>query len=97
MMRGVDLFSAAAGGWSLGPHRASFVTVAACEIVEWRRILHAENNPHVLIYDDVRCLTAARPVSDPAPLPNIIAGSSPRQDIYAVLSRATHDIPGGPK
>lgn len=42
-------------------------------------------------------LTAARLVSDLGLLPNIIAGSSPRQDIYAVLSRATHDIPGGPK
>ena len=41
MMRALDLFSAAAGGWSLGLHRAGFVTVAACEIVEWRRILYA--------------------------------------------------------
>ncbi|WP_252912352.1 hypothetical protein [Aliihoeflea aestuarii] len=39
MMRVLDLFSAAAGGWSLRLHRAGFVTVAACEIVEWRRIL----------------------------------------------------------
>ena len=41
MMRALDLFSAAAGGWSLGLHRAGFVTIAACEIVEWRRILYA--------------------------------------------------------
>ena len=31
-----------------------FVTIAACEIVEWRRILYAENNPHVRLYEDVR-------------------------------------------
>lgn len=33
MMRALDLFSAAAGGWTLGLHRAGFLTVAACEIV----------------------------------------------------------------
>ncbi|MDG6746567.1 DNA cytosine methyltransferase, partial [Staphylococcus aureus] len=81
MMRALDLFSAAAGGWSLGLHRAGFVTVAACEIVEWRRILYAENNPHVRLYADVRSLTAARLVSDLGFLPDIIVGSPPCQDI----------------
>jgi len=28
----VDLFSGAAGGWSLGMHRAGYRTIAACEI-----------------------------------------------------------------
>jgi len=77
----LDLFSAAAGGWSLGLHRAGFVTVAACEIVEWRRILYSENFPHVRIYDDVRTLTAARLVSDLGFLPDIVVGSPPGQDI----------------
>ncbi|MFT4177949.1 MAG: DNA cytosine methyltransferase [Thermomonas sp.] len=81
MMRALDLFSAAAGGWSLGLHRAGFVTVAACEIIEWRRILYAENNPHVRLYDDVRAVTAARLVSDLGILPDIIVGSPPCQDI----------------
>jgi DNA (cytosine-5)-methyltransferase 1 len=81
MMRALDLFSAAAGGWSLGLHRAGFVTVAACEIVEWRRILYAENNSNVLIYEDVRSLTAGRLVSDLGFLPDIIVGSPPCQDI----------------
>jgi DNA (cytosine-5)-methyltransferase 1 len=81
MMRALDLFSAAAGGWSLGLHRAGFLTIAACEIVEWRRILYAENNTHVRIYDDIRGLTAARLVSDLGILPDIIVGSPPCQDI----------------
>ncbi|WP_342629765.1 DNA cytosine methyltransferase [Nguyenibacter vanlangensis] len=80
-LRVLDLFSAAAGGWTLGLHRAGFVTVAACEIVEWRRILYAGNNSHVRLYDDVRTLTAGRLVSDLGYLPDIIAGSPPCQDI----------------
>lgn len=87
MMRALDLFSAAAGGWSLGLHRAGFVTVAACEIVEWRRILYAENNPHVRLYEDVRGLTAARLVSDLGILPDIIVGSPPCQDISSANTK----------
>lgn len=87
MMRALDLFSAAAGGWSLGLHRAGFVTIAACEIVEWRRILYAENNPHVRLYDDVRGLTAARLVSDLGILPDIIVGSPPCQDISSANTK----------
>lgn len=87
MMRALDLFSAAAGGWSLGLHRAGFVTIAACEIVEWRRILYAENNPHVRLYDDIRGLTAARLVSDLGILPDIIVGSPPCQDISSANTR----------
>jgi DNA (cytosine-5)-methyltransferase 1 len=87
MMRALDLFSAAAGGWSLGLHRARFVTVAACEIVEWRRILYAENNPHVRLYGDIRSLTAARLVSDLGILPDIIVGSPPCQDISSANAK----------
>ncbi|MFC3061580.1 DNA cytosine methyltransferase [Paenirhodobacter populi] len=86
-MRVLDLFSAAAGGWSLGLHRSGFVTVAACEIVEWRRILYAENNPHVRLYEDVRSLTAARLVSDLGVLPDIIVGSPPCQDISSANAK----------
>ena len=35
----LDLFSAAAGGWSLGLHRAGFTTIAACEAIDWRRAI----------------------------------------------------------
>jgi len=87
MMRALDLFSAAAGGWSLGLHRAGFITVAACEIVEWRRILYAENNPHVRLYADVRDLTAARLLSDLGMLPDIIVGSPPCQDISSANTK----------
>ncbi|PRD40502.1 DNA methyltransferase [Phyllobacterium phragmitis] len=87
MMRVLDLFSAAAGGWSLGLHRAGFITIAACEIVEWRRILYTENNPHVRLYDDIRELTAARLVSDLGILPDIIVGSPPCQDISSANTK----------
>ena len=87
-MRALDLFSAAAGGWTLGLHRAGFVTVAACEIVEWRRILYAENNPHVRLYEDVCSLTAARLVSDLGFLPDIVVGSPPCQDISVANTKA---------
>lgn len=37
----LDLFSGAAGGWSLGLERAGFNTVAACELDPWRRQVFA--------------------------------------------------------
>ena len=83
----LDLFSAAAGGWSLGMHRAGFRTVAACEAVEWRRILYAQNNPGVLIYDDVRTLTAKRLLDDLGRLPSVVVGSPPCQDISSANTK----------
>lgn len=80
-MEALDLFSAAAGGWSLGLHRAGFRTIAACEIVPWRRALYAENNPGVRLYHDVQALTADQLVRDLGRLPGIIVGSPPCQDI----------------
>ncbi|MDQ7777324.1 DNA cytosine methyltransferase [Paracoccus aminovorans] len=87
MMRVLDLFSGAAGGWSLGLHRAGFTTIAACEIVEWRRILYSENFPHVRLYADIRGLTAARLVSDLGCLPDIVVGSPPCQDISSANTK----------
>ncbi|OWR16568.1 DNA cytosine methyltransferase [Brevundimonas diminuta] len=86
-MKVLDLFSAAAGGWSLGLHRAGFETVAACEWIDWRRALYAENNPGVLIYDDVRTLTADRLRADLGALPDIIVGSPPCQDISSANTK----------
>jgi DNA (cytosine-5)-methyltransferase 1 len=85
--RVLDLFSAAAGGWSLGMHRAGYRTVAACESVEWRRALYAINNPGVVLYDDVRTLTADRIVSDLGFLPDIVVGSPPCQDISSANTK----------
>ena len=79
-MRVLDLFCGAAGGWSLGLHRAGFQTVAACEIDQARRAAFAHNNPGVLMYDDVRQLTAARLLRDLGYLPDVICGSPPCQD-----------------
>ncbi|WP_449043487.1 DNA cytosine methyltransferase [Paracoccus versutus] len=87
MMRVLDLFSGAAGGWTLGLHRAGLMTIAACEIVEWRRILYSENFPHVPLYDDIRTLTAARLVSDLGCLPDIVVGSPPCQDISSANTK----------
>jgi len=76
----LDLFSGAAGGWSLGLHRAGFVTVAACEIDPQRRAAYANNNPGVRLYDDVRTLTASRLLADLGSLPDCVVGSPPCQD-----------------
>lgn len=83
----LDLFSAAAGGWSLGMHRAGFKTVAACEAVAWRRALYSENNPGVPVYDDVCTLTAARLLADLGSLPRIVVGSPPCQDISSANTK----------
>lgn len=78
--RTLDLFCGAAGGWSLGLHRAGFTTVAACEIDPWRRAVFAQNNPGVRMYDDIRTLSADRLLRDLGFLPDIICGSPPCQD-----------------
>lgn len=83
----LDLFSAAAGGWSLGMHRAGFQTMAACEFVDWRRALYQENNPGVRIYDDVRTLTADRILRDCGRLPSVVVGSPPCQDISSANTK----------
>ncbi len=83
----LDLFSAAAGGWSLGMHRAGFETMAACEVIDWRRALYQENNPHVRIYDDVCTLTADRLLRDFGFLPDVVVGSPPCQDISSANTK----------
>jgi len=86
-LRVLDLFSAAAGGWSLGMHRAGYRTVAACEAVDWRRILYSENNPGVPVYEDVCTLTADRLIRDLGALPTIVVGSPPCQDISSANTK----------
>lgn len=83
----LDLFSAACGGWSLGMHRAGFRTAAACEWIAWRRAIYAENNPGVLIYEDVCDVTAERIYADLGTLPWLVAGSPPCQDISSANTK----------
>lgn len=82
----LDLFSGAAGGWSLGMHRAGFKTIAACEIDPWRRATFSRNYPDAKLYDDVAVLSARRIVSDLGRLPAVIVGSPPCQDASAANS-----------
>lgn len=86
-MEVLDLFSAAAGGWSLGMHRAGFRTVAACEWIDWRRTLYLQNNPGVRMYDDVRTLTGEQLLRDLGFLPGIVVGSPPCQDISSANTK----------
>lgn len=83
----LDLFSAAAGGWSLGMHRAGYRTIAACEVIAWRRALYSQNNPGVPVYDDVTTLTADRLIRDGVGLPRFIVGSPPCQDISSANTK----------
>ena len=79
-MNVLDLFSGACGGWSVGLEAAGLNTVAACEVIPWRRERYAYNFPHVKVYDDVRTLTAARLKADGIPHIDVVAGSPPCQD-----------------
>jgi len=85
--RTLDLFCGAAGGWTLGLHRAGFVTVAACEIDPWRRAVFGRNNPGVRPYEDVRTLGADRLRGDLGFLPEIVCGSPPCQDASAANAK----------
>lgn len=83
----LDLFSAAAGGWSLGAHRAGFRTIAAAEKVDWRRDMYANNNPGVILYEDVRDVTAERLLADLGALPWGVFGSPPCTDISSANTK----------
>lgn len=85
-MNVLDLFCGACGGWSVGLEAAGFKTVAACEIISWRRARYSYNFPHVKVYDDVRTLTAERLKADNVPSINVLAGSPPCQDASAANS-----------
>lgn len=87
-MRAVlDLFCGAVGGWSAGVERAGWRTVAACEIDPWRRAVFGTQHPGVVLYADVRDVTAARLRADLGYLPDVVVGSPPCQDISAANSR----------
>jgi len=85
--RALDLFCGAAGGWSLGLHRAGFTTVAACEIDPWRRAVFARNFPEARLYDDVRDLDAERLAGDGIGAVDLVCGSPPCQDASTANAR----------
>lgn len=84
----LDLCSGAAGGWSLGTHRAGFTTVAACEFVAWRRDYFAYNFPGARLYDDLRTLTADRVRADLGYFPRYLFGSPVCKEYSSVNSKA---------
>ena len=78
-MRVLDLF-AGIGGFSLGLEKAGFETVAFCEIDPYAQSVLKKNWPGIPVYDDVRCITADRLVSDGIGV-DVITGGFPCQDI----------------
>lgn len=87
MLRVLDLCAGAAGGWSLGLHRAGFTTIAACEAVDWRREMYAHNFPGVRLYDDLRTLTGADVLRDTGAVPWLVAGSPPCVEFSSVNTK----------
>lgn len=80
MLKLLDLFSGI-GGFSLGLERSgAFKTVAFCEIEDFPRRVLAKHWPEVLIYDDVRTLSAERLRADGIEV-DAICGGFPCQDI----------------
>lgn len=78
-MRVLDLF-AGIGGFSMGLEKAGFETVAFCEIDPYAQSVLKKNWPDIPVYDDVRCITADRLVSDGIRV-DVITGGFPCQDI----------------
>lgn len=89
----LDLCAGAAGGWTLGLHRAGITTIAACEAVDWRRAYYAANFPGVKLYDDVRTLTGERIRTDLGRVPDIIAASFPCPE-YSEINQRGKGIDG---
>lgn len=78
-MKVLDLF-AGIGGFTIGLERAGFETAAFCEIDPYAQKVLKKNWPEVPIYDDVRCITAERLISDGIRV-DVITGGFPCQDL----------------
>ena len=78
----LDLFSGI-GGFSLGLHWAGCRTAAFCEADPFCRAVLARHWPGVPCYDDVRTLSAARLRADGVPMPDLLCGGFPCQDVSA--------------
>ena len=89
-MRVLDLFSGI-GGLSLGLERAGFQTVAFCEAAPFARNVLARHWPGIPCYSDVRTLTARQLETDGIPVPGLICGGFPCQDISAAGAGAGLD------
>jgi DNA (cytosine-5)-methyltransferase 1 len=85
-VRALDVCAGAAGGWTLGLHRAGIETVAACELIPWRRDLYAANFPNVRLYDDLVTLDAATLRRDRVGVIDLLAGSPPCKE-YSDIGR----------
>lgn len=84
-MRALDLFSGI-GLFSLGMHRAGFQTVAACELMEWKRLIFAELVGDMPMYADIKDLTGERVLDDVGPV-ELVFGSPPCTDASSANSR----------
>ena len=91
-MQVLDLFSGI-GGASLGLHWAGMRTIAFCETEPACAAILARHWPGVPIYDDVRTLTAARLRADGLPMPGLIVGGFPCQDVSLAGQAAGIDAP----
>lgn len=76
----LDLFSGI-GGLSLGLHWAGMRTAAFCESDPFARSVLRRHWPGVPVYDDIRSLTAARLRDDGVPMPWLVCGGLPCQDV----------------
>jgi DNA (cytosine-5)-methyltransferase 1 len=85
-VRALDVCAGAAGGWTLGLHRAGIETVAACEVIPWRRDLYAANFPNVRLYHDLGTLDAATLRRDRVGIIDLLAGSPPCKE-YSDIGR----------
>lgn len=81
----VDVCAGAAGGWSLGLHRAGMTTRAAIESEAWRRELYAMNNPGVKLYGDLRTVTGDQLRADGVRC-DLLAGSPPCKEYSGIGS-----------
>ncbi len=90
----LELFAGAAGGWSVACKRLGWRVIAAAEADPDRRAAFLHNNPGVLMYDDVRDVTAERLLADLGELPDIVVASPPCQDISSANNGRAKGVDG---
>ena len=82
-----SLFSGGGGGDS-GFERAGHQIAFGCEIDAKARSVFRSHNPDVPIYHDVKDITRERLIADGTPVPDLIMGGSPCQDLSVARKRA---------
>ena len=78
-MNVLDLFSGI-GGFSLGLEKAGMKTVAFCEVDKFCQKILSKHWPNVLIYEDIKNLTAKQLEKDKI-LVDVVCGGFPCQDL----------------